>query len=92
MVKKKKPVPIKTMGDLVELVNHNCDFFDRSIKKLTKKNRSLKVLCVVAIGCAVYTAIENRKQEETIYQLSIRVKKLETVKGSKRSDVGLLDD
>ena len=77
MVKKKKPVPIKTMGDLVELVNHNCDFFDRSIKKLTKKNRSLKVLCVVAIGCA----IENRKQEETIYQLSIRVKKLENSKG-----------
>lgn len=81
MAKKKKPVPIKTMGDL--LVNHNveCDFFDRSIKKLTKKNRSLKVLCVVAIGCAVYTAIENRKQEETIYQLSIRVKKLENSKG-----------
>lgn len=81
MSKKRTTMQIHSIGDLVELVNHNNDIFDRAIKKLTKSNRSLKVLCVAAIGCAIYTAVENRKQEETIYQLSIRVKKLENGEG-----------
>lgn len=81
MVKAKKPVPITSMGDLVDLVNHNCDIFERRIKKLAKSTRSLKVLCVAAIGYAVYSAIEYKKQEEQVYQLSVRVKKLENSEG-----------
>jgi hypothetical protein len=82
MGKKKQSVPIRTMGDMVELVNHNCDIFDSSIKKLTRKNRNLKFLCLVAIGCAVHAAIKNQKQEEQIYQLSVRVDKLEHGEGA----------
>lgn len=81
MVKNKSTVPIKSMGDLVALVNHNTDVFDRRTKKLIKKSRNLKVLCVIAIGYAIYATVESRKQEESIYQLSIKVKKLEHGEG-----------
>ncbi len=82
MAKKKNvPKPIRSMGDLVDLVNHNCEVFDRRTKKLAKSTRNLKVLCVVTIGYAVYTAVKSRNQEEQIYQLSVKVKKLERGEG-----------
>ncbi len=82
MAKKKKSVaPIRSMGDMVALVNHNCDLFDRQIKKLAKSNHNLRLLSVVAVGFALYTAVECRKQEEKVYQLSVRVQKLERGEG-----------
>ena len=81
MAKKKTTVPIICMGDLVDLVNHNCDVFERRIKKLTKSNRNLKVLCFITVGYAIYTAMECRKQEEQLYQLSIKMQKLEHDEG-----------
>ncbi len=82
MAKKKKSVAlIRSMGDMVALVNHNCDLFDRQIKKLAKSNHNLRLLSVVAVGFALYTAVECRKQEEKVYQLSQRVQKLECGEG-----------
>lgn len=81
MTKKRKAVLISSIGDLVDLVNHNCDLFDRRTKKLAKGNRSLKALCIMTIGYAIYTGIQCRKQEEQIYQLSVRVNKLEQSEG-----------
>lgn len=81
MAKRKNVVPITSMRGLVDLVNHNSEVLDRRTRKLAKNNRNLKVLCVLTIGYAIYAAIENRKQEEQIYQLSVRVKKLEQSEG-----------
>lgn len=77
MTKATKSVPITSLGDLIDLVNHNSDIFERKIKRLTKSNRGIKVLCVATIGYVIYSAIEAQKREEQIYNLSVRVKKLE---------------
>lgn len=81
MAKKRKAVPISSMGDLIDLVNHNCDLFDRRTKKLAKSTRNLKILCVFAVGYAIHATIERRKQEEQVYQLSVRVSKLDQSEG-----------
>ena len=81
MAKKRKSVPIASIGDLIALVNHNCELFDRRTRKLAKGNRNLKVLCLMAIGYAIYTGIQCRKQEEQIYQLSVKMNKLEQSEG-----------
>ena len=79
MAKKKNIVPINSMRDLVDLVNHNSQVLDRRTKKLVKSARNMKILCFIAVGYAIYTAI--RKQEEQVYQLSVRVNKLEQSEG-----------
>lgn len=81
MAKKRKSVPIASIGDLIDLVNHNCELFDRRTRKLAKGNRNLTVLCLMAIGYAIYTGIQCRKQEEQIYQLSVKMNKLEQSEG-----------
>ena len=81
MAKKKNIVPINSMGDLVDLINHNSNVLDRRTKKLAKGNRNLEVLCIMAIGYAIYTGIQCRKQEEQIYQLSVKMNKLEQSEG-----------
>ena len=81
MAKKKNIVPINSMQDLVDLVNHNSQVLDRRTKKLVRSARNVKILCFVAVGYAIYTAIECRKQEEQVYQLSVRVNKLEQSEG-----------
>ena len=81
MAKKKNIVPINSMGDLVDLINHNSNVLDRRTKKLAKGNRNLKVLCIMAIGYAIYTGIQCRKEEGQIYQLSVKMNKLEQSEG-----------
>lgn len=81
MAKKKSIVPINSMGDLVDLINHNSNVLDRRTRKLAKGNRNLKVLCLMAIGYTIYTGIQCRKQEEQIYQLSVKMNKLEQSEG-----------
>ena len=81
MAKKKNIVPINSMGDLVDLINHNSNVLDRRTRKLAKGNRNLKVLCLMASGYAIYTGIQFRKQEEQIYQLSVKMNKLEQSEG-----------
>lgn len=77
MAKKKNIVTVTSVKDVVDIVNHNTSVFDRRTKKLAKGNRNLKVLCIMAIGYAIYTGIQCRKQENQVYQLSVRVNKLE---------------
>ncbi len=50
-------------------------------RKQAKSHRGLKLLALVSVGCAIWSEIERRKQEEQIYQLSVRVKKLERGEG-----------
>lgn len=81
MTKKKNIVTVTSVKDVVDIVNHNTSVFDRRTKKLAKGNRNLKVLCLMAIGYAIYTGIQCRKQEEQIYQLSVKMNKLEQSEG-----------
>lgn len=81
MAKKKNIIPINSMGDLVDLINHNSKVLDRRTNKLAKSTRNVKVLCFVVAGYAIYTTIQCRKQEEELYQLSLKVKKLEHDEG-----------
>ena len=83
MAKRKKfeYVPINSLGDMVELVNDNVEVFDRQLLKLTKRSRGLAALSVAAISYAVYAIVQCRKQDEELYRLSVRVKKLENKEG-----------
>ena len=45
------------------------------------RNRSATMLALAAFGYAVWAEMERRKQEEQVYQLSVRVKKLEYGEG-----------
>lgn len=81
MTKKKNIVPISSMEDLIDLINHNSEVFDRRTRKLAKSSRNLKILCGFAVGYAIYAVIESRKHEEQLYQLSVRVNKLECGEG-----------
>lgn len=81
MAKQKNIVPINSMGDLVDLINHNSKVLDRRTRKLTKSTRNVKVLCFITVCYAIYTTIQCRKQEEQLYQLSLKVKKLERDEG-----------
>lgn len=80
-MKKQKMIPIGSVSELLDLVNYNCEVLERRIEKLAKSNRGLKFLCVAAIGCAIYSVIECRKQEEEVYRLSIKMNKLEYGEG-----------
>lgn len=83
MAKKKKTAEmiIRSLGDVVELVNQNTDIFESQIKKLRKSNRGLKIFNFIVIGCAIYSALESRKRDEELYRLSVRVRKLENKEG-----------
>lgn len=76
-----KSMPIGTLGDLVAVTNHNFRAFEKRIARLARKNRTVTVLAMAATGCAILSEMERRKQEEQIYQLHIRVKKLECSEG-----------
>lgn len=78
---KRKTMAISSLSDLVYLVNNNTGAFDSAIRKLMRKNRSAKIVGLMALCCGVYAAIEHQKQEEELYKLSIRVKKLENKEG-----------
>ena len=78
MSKKGKFVDICTLEDLTALVNHNFQAFEKRVAKLSRKSSMLTVLAVAAV---MALAAENRKREEQVYQLSVRVKKLEYDKG-----------
>ena len=81
MGKKGQFVPVSTLEDLTNLLNHNCGVLEKRLAKLARKNRSLTILAVTAIGYAIWSEVERRKQEEQVYQLSVRVKKLEYGEG-----------
>lgn len=81
MSKQGRLVDIHTLDDLTTLVNHNFRAFDKRVGKLARRNRTATVFAVAAIGCAVLSEMERRKQEEQIYQLTVRVKKLERSEG-----------
>lgn len=78
---KRNSMTVATLKDMVELVNNNTEAFDTAIRKLVRKNRTTKLFGVAALVFACYTAYECRKQEEELYKLSIRVKKLENKEG-----------
>lgn len=47
------------------------------LKKQARSTAVFKALAIVGIGCAIWSEIERRKRDEEIYQLTVRVKKLE---------------
>ena len=72
---------IHNLGDMVALENHNTQVLKKTMKKLTKRaNNSVTVGLITA--CAVICLMDKiKKQEEEIYKLSIRIKKLENKEG-----------
>lgn len=81
MSKRGRIVDISTLGDLTALLNHNCHVLEKRLGKLNTRCNLLMIgLTAAAMGLAVLER-ERRKQEEEIYQLSIRVKKLEYGEG-----------
>ena len=72
---------IRSLGDLVELTNRNVLVFDKRFKKLSKSSRNTKIGCAIMLGCIMRLAIECWKQDERIYNLSVRVRKLENNEG-----------
>ena len=81
MGKRGKFVNIQTLGDLTALVNHNSQALERRVAKLCRRSRTASIFAVAALWCVVWSEMERRKQEEQIYQLSIKVKKLERSEG-----------
>lgn len=81
MSKKGKFVDICTLENLTALVSHNFQAFEKRVAKLSRKSSMLTVLAVAAVMGVYALAAENRKREEQVYQLSVRVKKLEYDKG-----------
>ena len=81
MSKKGQFVPVSTLGDLTELVNHNCRILEKRLSKLSRRSRSITVLAVAAFGYAVWAETQRRKQEEELYRLSLKVKDLEYGEG-----------
>ena len=59
----------------------NCRVLERQLSKLSRRNRSITILAVAAFGYAVWSEAQRRKQEEQVYQLSLKVKKLEYSEG-----------
>ena len=55
--------------------------FLAKLNKQSRSNKAFKAIAVIAAGCAILSEIERRKLEEQVYQLSIRVKKLERSEG-----------
>ena len=81
MSKKGKFVDICTLEDLTALVNRKFQAFEKRVAKLSRKSSMLTVLAVAAVVGVYALAAENREREEQVYQLSVRVKKLEYDKG-----------
>lgn len=81
MQRKDAIMVVGTVEELFSAVNHNFRFLEKRIEKLLRKNRKTTVLALAAAGLAVWSELERRKQEEKLYQLSIRIKKLEYGKG-----------
>ena len=73
MSKKGKFVDICTLEDLTALVNHNFQAFEKRVAKLSRKSSMLTVLAVAAVVGVYALAAENRKREEQVYQLSVRL-------------------
>lgn len=55
--------------------------FLAQFKKQARRNKGVNALAVIAACCAIFSEIERRKLEEQVYQLTIRVKKLENGEG-----------
>lgn len=72
-----KEVPVHNLADLVEIVNLNADSFGRQIKRISKNSRRISVLSGVVAALVIYSTNQRQKLEEQIYQLSLKVKKLE---------------
>ena len=80
-MKHKIAVSINTLDDLTDLVNHNFLVTDKHVRRLFYKNNSITVLAITAIGLAIWSEAERRKQEEKLIQLSIQIQKLKYGKG-----------
>ena len=55
--------------------------FCKQMQRQARSAKIFKVLAVGAMGIAVATEINRRKLEEQVYQLSVRVNKLERSEG-----------
>lgn len=83
MARKKRieTVPIKSLGDLVELVNNNTYVFDKVARKLGKKSHRMGFICGIAVIAATYAVSECRRLDDELYRLKVRLDKMEYKEG-----------
>lgn len=75
--KKIKTISIRSMADLVELVNSNTYAIDKALLNLSRKNRRMGIIGVFAAVIAVSAVSECRRLDDELYRLKIRLDKLE---------------
>lgn len=75
--KKIKTISIRSMADLVELVNNNTYAIDKALLNLSRKNRRMGIIGVFAVVIAASAVSECRRLDDELYRLKIRLDKLE---------------
>lgn len=76
-----KEVAVRNLEDLVDIVNCNADSLVRQIKRASRNSRRITILSGVVVAIAIISAQQWQKLEEQVYNLSVRVKKLENGEG-----------
>lgn len=79
---KQKTMVISTLADMVTLENANTQVMVKAMKKMNKKLNRTRLFGVLSAGCMVLMYLRQYKQEEDIYRLSVRIKKMENKEGA----------
>ena len=82
--------PVETLRDLADLVSDNTMIFSDAINCVSKQVKKMKgkigILTLGVIIGAAYNAYQHRQMDEQIYNLQIRVKKLENPEEMENSE------
>lgn len=78
---KAKEMVIRNLADVVELVNYNADLLDRQIRRISKNSRRVTVLSGIVAALVIISSCQRQKFDEELYNLRVRVKKLENSEG-----------
>lgn len=72
---------IRNLADVVELVNYNADLLDRQIRCISRNSRRVTVLSGIVAALVIISSYQRQKFDEELYNLRVRVKKLENSEG-----------
>lgn len=86
---KAEEVIVHNLADLIEVLEDNGAFLAREIKlgksalykHISKNSRRITILSGIVIGFVIFSGYQQQKLDEQIYNLSVRVKKLENKEG-----------
>lgn len=76
-----RKVPVHNLTDLVEIVTDHADMLVKQTKFISRNSGRITILSWAMIGFVIFSAYQHQKLEEQVYNLSVRVKKLEYSEG-----------